>query len=97
MRGIGAHPDRATLSPRSLTAAAHAKRSAQGHEQLDAMMAVRGGCEAWAAHDNCRGPRYRAATRTEPHARILASRGAACKVGCGEDDMKTHPNVNLAG
>src|SRR4029453_18821688 len=44
--GVGAHPDGATPFPRFPRSATHPKSSAQGHHQLDRVVAVRGGLEA---------------------------------------------------
>ena len=62
----------------------------QRHEQLDAVMAVRGRHEAWAPHDHRRRPGCHSPALMERHEQILASRGAACK---SASSFKTRANV----
>src|SRR4029450_9061918 len=80
MNGIGPYPDRAARPPRALSSAAYPQRPAQGHQQLDAVMTMRRSREAWAAHDQHRGPGRHSLAHRERHQRILASHMAACKV-----------------
>src|SRR5262245_30040557 len=79
MSGVGPHPEGARFSPWLRPRATYQEWPVQRHEQLDTVVAVDLGLEAWSPNDHHMRPGCQALPSLNPHFGILASHSTARK------------------